>query len=65
MKLFWVCKYKIFSYFLGEVHFYSIVSDRNAQYLQVLSTWACATIHFAKVNMYYLIKYTFSKNGSF
>uniref|UniRef100_A0A915DPZ1 GAF domain-containing protein n=1 Tax=Ditylenchus dipsaci TaxID=166011 RepID=A0A915DPZ1_9BILA len=34
---------------LGEVHFYSVVNDRDAQYLQVLSTWGCAMVHFAKI----------------
>lgn len=32
----------------GEVHFFSVVNDRDAQFLQVLATWACVGVHFAK-----------------
>ncbi|KAI1724743.1 3'5'-cyclic nucleotide phosphodiesterase domain-containing protein [Ditylenchus destructor] len=34
---------------LGEVHFFSVVNDRDAQFLQVLSTWGCSMVHFAKL----------------
>ena len=33
---------------IGEVHFFSVVNDRDAQFLQVLATWACVGVHFAK-----------------
>ncbi|KAI6180281.1 Phosphodiesterase [Aphelenchoides besseyi] len=32
---------------LAEIHFFSVVNDRDAQYLNVLCTWACSMIHFA------------------
>ncbi|KAI6242433.1 Phosphodiesterase [Aphelenchoides fujianensis] len=32
---------------LAEIHFYSVVNDRDAQYLNVLCTWGCSMIYFA------------------
>ncbi|KAL7070807.1 hypothetical protein ACQ4LE_009992 [Meloidogyne hapla] len=33
---------------IGEIHFFSVVNDRDGQFLQVLTTWAGVGIHFAK-----------------
>uniref|UniRef100_A0A183BM06 Phosphodiesterase n=1 Tax=Globodera pallida TaxID=36090 RepID=A0A183BM06_GLOPA len=34
---------------LGEVHFYSVVNDRDSQFIQVLCTWGGVAIQFARV----------------
>uniref|UniRef100_A0A914H147 PDEase domain-containing protein n=1 Tax=Globodera rostochiensis TaxID=31243 RepID=A0A914H147_GLORO len=33
---------------LGEVHFYSVVNDRDSQFIQVLCTWGGVAIQFAR-----------------
>jgi hypothetical protein len=38
----------------GEIHFFSVVNDRDAQYLNVLSTWGCSTIYFVNVSWFWI-----------